>query len=195
MAEIRPRQPDVTQLLRDWKDGRRDALDHLLPVVYDELRHMARSQLAHENRHHTLQATDLVHQAFIRLVDQKTDWQSRLHFYGIAATCMRRVLVDHARRKLASKRPPPSAAVELDDVEVSVASPLDTVIAVDEALVALARIDGRQAQIAELKFFAGLKMPEIAEILQISEATIGREWASAKQTLHRLLNGTTHDAR
>lgn len=189
MTESRQRPANVTELLKDWRNGRRDALDRLLPLVYAELRRMARGQLAREDRRHTLQPTDLVHEAFVKLVDQQADWQNRVHFYGIAATCMRRILVDHARRKHAAKRPQPSAAVDLEEGLVGAASPVDTVLAVDQALTRLAATEPRQAQIAELKFFAGLDVPDIAQVLGISAATIKRDWSSAKQALHALLNG------
>jgi RNA polymerase sigma-70 factor (ECF subfamily) len=190
MAEIRQRHGDVTQLLKQWRQGHSEALDGLLPLIYGELRRMARGQLAREHRRHTLQPTELVHEAFVKLVDQKAEWQSRVHFYGIAARCMRRILVDHARRKQAWKRPQAAGAVDLDTDIVSASSPIDTILAVDEALTRLAAIDPRHATIAELKFFGGLEVPEIAEIVGMSPATVKRDWAAAKQTLQVLLNGS-----
>ena len=181
------RQADVTRLLQEWSDGRRDALDRLFPVIYAELRRIARGQLARERRQHTLQATDLVHEAFVRLVDQKVGWQNRVHFYGIAATCMRRVLVDYARRKHAAKRPPAAAAVALEDASIGEPSSIDTILAVDQALHRLAEVEPRQAQIAELKFFGGLEIPEIGEALGISKATVKRDWSAAKHALQTLL--------
>ena len=195
MVDTPPGQADVTQLLKDWSDGRREALDRLLPLIYGELRRMARGRLAQERRRHTMQATELVHEAFVRLVDQKAGWQSRVHFYGIAATCMRRILVDHARRKRASKRPPAAGAVDLEDTVIGESSPIDTILAVDEALQKLADMNPRQAQIAELKFFAGLEVPDIAKVLGISPATVKRDWSAAKETLHLLLTEPHRDAR
>ena len=191
MAESRQRPDDVTRLLKEWRHGRRDALDRLLPVIYSELRRMARGQLARERRGHTLQPTDLVHEAFVKLVDQKAEWQNRVHFYGIAATCMRRILVDHARRRQAAKRPQADGGVDLDSAVVGASSPIDTILAVDEALTRLAAKDARHAKIAELKFFGGLEVPEIAEAVGISAATVKRDWSSAKQSLHELLNGAS----
>ncbi len=189
MTQGGSRRNDVTRLLIEWRRGRRDALDGLLPLVYGELRRIARGQLGREQRQHTLQPTELVHEAFLRLVDQRAEWQSRAHFYGIAATCMRRILVDHARRKKAAKRPQVADAVDLDDAIAGTVSSVDTVLAVDEALTRLAALDARQAQIAELKFFGGLDVPEIAEVIGASAATVKRQWAEAKGTLYRLLNG------
>ena len=187
MTDVPPRQLDVTRLLQDWSNGRGEAMDRLLPLVYEELRRMARSQLAREGRNHTLQPTELVHDAFMRLVDQKAGWRNRAHFYGIAATCMRRILVDYARRKLASKRPPAAAAVELNEEMAAGPMPTETVIAIDEALNRLAEREPRQARIAELKCFVGLEVPEIAEMLDVSPATVKRDWAAAKQALHAVL--------
>lgn len=187
MADDARRRADVTALLRQWRRGQKDALEELLRVVYDELRRMARGQLARGDRRNTLQSTELVHEAFLRLVDQKADWQNRVHFYGIAATCMRRILVDHARRKRAAKRPPRAGAVDLDTSIVGASSPVETILAVDEALTRLAAIDPRQATIAELKFFAGLDVPEIAEVVGVAPATVKRDWSDAKETLVTLL--------
>jgi RNA polymerase sigma factor (TIGR02999 family) len=188
MADTRQRGGDVTQLLKDWRQGRRDALDGLLPLIYGELRQMARRHLAGEPRH-TLQPTELVHEAFIKLVDQRADWQNRVHFYGIAATCMRRILVDHARRKRAAKRPQAAAAVDLDDAALGASRPMDTILAVDEALTRLAAVNPRHAQIAELRFFGGLDVNEIAEVIGMSEATVTRDWSSAKRSLKQLMSG------
>jgi RNA polymerase sigma factor (TIGR02999 family) len=187
MSKGSPSQPDVTRLLQEWSNGRREALERLLPLVYDELRKMARGQLKLERRRHTLQATDLVHEAFMRLVDQKGGWRNRHHFYGIAVTCMRRILVDHARRKQAAKRPPRAGAVDLDDTVIAAQTPIDTILAVDEAMDHLARTEPRQAKVAELKYFGGMEVPEIARVLGVSAATVKRDWSSAKATLDELL--------
>ena len=187
MTDVPPRQLEVTRLLQDWSEGRRDAMDRLFPLIYGELRKMARNQLARERRHHTLQPTELVHDAFMRLVDQKAGWRNRAHFYGIAAQCMRRILVDYARRKQAAKRPPSGGAVELDNVDLGAVTPIDTMIAIDEALERLAEREPRQAQVAELKFFAGLEIPEIAQLLDVSPATVKRDWAAARQELQAIL--------
>jgi RNA polymerase sigma factor (TIGR02999 family) len=194
MAGTSRRQADVTRLLKDWSEGRREALELLLPLVYGELRRMARRQLSRERQRHTFQATELVHEAFVRLVDQKAGWQNRLHFYGIAARCMRRVLVDHARRKQAAKRPPAAAAIDLDKAVVA-GQPgnIDTLIALDEVLNRLAEQDSRQAQVAELKLFTGLEISEIAQAVGASAATVKRDWSEAKKSLARGLSERRDD--
>jgi RNA polymerase sigma factor (TIGR02999 family) len=179
----KPTKAEVTRLLKEWRGGRAEAADLLLPLVYDELRRMARIQLAREGRRHTVQATELVHEAFVRLVDQKADWQNRLHFFGIAAQCMRRILIDHARKKQAAKRPPAAGAVDLDQVQLSQPSGVETVIAIDEALQRIAKESPRQAQVAELKLFGGLEISEIALAVGVSEATVKRDWVDAKKVL------------
>jgi RNA polymerase sigma-70 factor, ECF subfamily len=195
MADVNGRTADVTRLLAAWSSGRGDALDKLLPVVYDELRRMARGQLANARQNHTFQATDLVHEAFLRLVDQRASWQSRVHFYGIAATCMRRVLADYARRRKAVKRPQIDAAIDIDDLQRAGAGGFEHLLAFDEALDRLSAADPRQARIAELKVFAGLQVDEIASLLAISPATVKRDWTAAKQTLHAILTEHARDAR
>ena len=191
MPEKPGHKSDVTRLLKEWREGRREALELLLPIVYDELRRMARIQLFRERQRHTLQATDLVHEAFVRLVDQRAGWQNRLHFYGIAARCMRRILVDHARKKSAAKRPPVAQAVDLDNADVSVSSSIDTLLAIDQALDHLAAQSPRQAQIAELKLFAGLEVAEIADVVGVSEATVKRDWSEARRVFGASLNRDT----
>ena len=174
---------EVTRLLKEWRQGRSDALDRLMPLVYDELRRMARVQLGREGdrRRQSLQATELVHEAFVRLVDQRAEWHNRLHFYGIAAKCMRRILIDHARKKSAAKRPPAGAAVDIDDAPVGGSGGVDTLLALDLALERLAAQNPRQAQIAELKLFGGLELTEIAQVTGVSIATVKRDWTDAKK--------------
>jgi RNA polymerase sigma factor (TIGR02999 family) len=195
MTERPAPRADVTRLLKEWREGRPDALDLLLPLVYGELRRMARIQLSREGQRHTLQATELVHEAFVRLVDQRAGWQNRLHFYGIAAQCMRRILVDHARKKRAAKRPPPDAAVALDNADVGDSGNLDTLLAIDEALTKLADDSPRQARIAELKLFAGLEVGEIGNAVGVSEATVKRDWSEAKRSIATWLTEARRDAR
>jgi RNA polymerase sigma factor (TIGR02999 family) len=142
---------------------------------------MARVQLAREGPRHTVQATELVHEAFVRLVDQRADWQNRLHFFGIAAQCMRRILIDHARKKQAAKRPQAAAAVDLDQAQLGQPSGVETVIAIDEALQRIAKDSPRQAKVAELKLFGGLEISEIALAVGVSEATVKRDWVDAKK--------------
>jgi RNA polymerase sigma-70 factor, ECF subfamily len=184
MGEVNVRPPDVTRLLEAWSSGRDEAFHQLLPVVYGELRRMARAQLGRARRNHTWQPTDLVHEAFVRLVDQRTPWQNRVHFYGIAATCMRRVLADYARRRKALKRPQLEGGVELDHLPRGDGSSVERLIAIDEALERLVRSDARQGRIAELKMFTDLPVEEIGGLLGISAATVKRDWAQAKHALH-----------
>ena len=171
----------ITELLCRAQAGNRDALDELFPYVYRELRRVAARHLAGERSNHTLQPTALVHEAYIRLIDQHSvDWRNRAQFFSIAAETMRRILVNHAVEKKAQKRGSGETVLSLDelgDLEKPVGVNL---IALDEALKALAEFDERQAKIIELRFFGGLTIEETAEVLQISEATVNREWRSAK---------------
>jgi RNA polymerase sigma-70 factor (ECF subfamily) len=187
MGGTAARTPDVTRLLQAWSAGRQDALDQLVPVVYDELRRIARGQLARDRRHHTFNPTDLVHEAFIRLVDQRATWQNRVHFFGIAATCMRRVLGDYARWRKAEKRPQVDKAVQVEDVDRGADPAIERIIAVDEALERLSRVSARSARVAELKLFANLENSEIATLLDVSVATVKRDWQAAKPILEDIL--------
>ena len=146
-----PKAADVTQLLQAWSSGHRDVTEQLFAAIYDELRRLARSHLSRESSQHTWQPTELVHEAFGRLVAQKVSWQNRHHFYGIAAKCMRRILVDYARKKRAAKRPSASAAVPLEDHLAVSVSTTDRILIVDEALDRLAAVNPRQARVVELK--------------------------------------------
>ena len=180
---------ELTQLLLDWSKGNQTALDKLTPLIYRELRRLARQYLARERVGHTLQTTDLVHEAYLRLVDQRrVRWQNRSHFFAVAAQLMRRILVDHARRHKRVKRGGGATVVSLDDVAVvSRQSDVD-LLALDEALNKLAEIDQRKARIVELRFFGGLEVKETAAYLKISEITVMREWKLAKAWLHRELS-------
>ncbi len=182
---MEPNRSEVTQLLQQWSEGRQEALDRLLPQIYAELRRLAAGYLWHERRDHTLQATALVHEAFLKLVDQRAvRWQSRAHFFGIAAQAMRRILVDHARAHTAAKRGDGDRPLSLDDVVVSAAMPDAELLALHEVLTRLETIDPRQSQVVELRFFGGLTLEETAEVLHISPATVGREWTLAKAWLY-----------
>jgi RNA polymerase sigma factor (TIGR02999 family) len=157
-----------------------------MPVVYAELRKLARSYLRKERPDHTLQATALVNEAFLRLVDQKNvDWQNRAHFFGIAAQAMRRILVDHARKKRASKRGSGKGDVPFDEAKGTPFKKGVDLVALDECLAGLEEIDPRQCRIVELKYFVGLSIEETAELVGTSPATVKREWAVAKAWLHR----------
>lgn len=184
-------QQGVTQLLVAWGEGDKAALDELMPVVYDELRRLAQRYLSRERPGHTLQTTALVHEAYLRLVDQRSvNWQNRAQFFGIAAQMMRRILINHAKDRHAKKRQGYAARVSLDDaVSFFEQRELD-LVALDEALNGLALLDPQQTQIVELRFFGGLTIEEVAEVLGLSPATIKREWDSAKLWLRRQLSST-----
>jgi RNA polymerase sigma factor (TIGR02999 family) len=180
---------DVTLLLTEVREGNREAVDRLLPLIYSELRRMAGGYMQRERAGHTLQATALVNEVYIRLAGgESVPWQNRAHFFAIAAHAMREVLLDYARRHNAGKRGGPDAQQVEADAEVLGVSPkIENVIAIDEALERLARIDPRQSRLIELRFFAGLNVEEAAEVMGISPVTIKREWRSAKAWLHREL--------
>ena len=177
--------PDVTLLLHDWKNGDEHAIERLTTIVYDELRRLAVHYLRDEHAADTLQPTALVHEAYIRLVSQKTpDWEGRAHFFGVAAHLMRQILVDHARARLAKKRDGGCRVTLAEDLAVAPAGEID-VLAVDEALGRLAGLDVQQARVVELRYFGGLSIRETSEVLGISEATVKRDWATARAWLHR----------
>jgi RNA polymerase sigma factor (TIGR02999 family) len=181
---------NVTQLLIGWSKGDKAALDALLPLVYEELRNQAARYLRRERVGHTLQTTALIHEAYLKLVDQKNvHWQNRAHFFGIAAQLMRRILVDHARSKKRAKRGGSDIRVSFNEANMlGQAKDLD-IVALDEALERLAAIDEQQSRIVELRFFSGLTVEETAEVLSISPATVKRDWSMAKAWLHRELTG------
>jgi len=185
-----PRVNDVTGLLLSWRQGDAEALDRLVPLVYDELRRVARGHLRREAPGHSLQATALVHEVFLRLVDaDRLTPMSRTHFFAISARLMRQILVDHARRKRADKRGGGATVISLDEVGPAAAQPSGVdVLALDEALDALSSFDARQCRVVEMRFFAGLNIPETADALGISTATVEREWAMAKAWLHQRLS-------
>jgi RNA polymerase sigma factor (TIGR02999 family) len=181
---------NVTRLLRAWRTGDAQADDALMSAVYEELRRQAAAYLRRERRDHTLQPTALVHEAFLRLIQQQhLDWQSRAHFFGVAAQMMRRILVDYARQRNAAKRPRPEERVPLEDYVASVPAPAIEVLMLDRALSALAAIDARQAQIVELRYFGGLSEQDIAIALSLSRATVTREWQAARAWLYRWMTG------
>lgn len=188
-----PGPAPVTRLLADLRHGRREVLDELMAAVYDELRAIARQRMSHENAGHTLQATALVHEAFGRLVDQNVTFEDRAHFLAIAATCMKRVLLDHARRRDAAKRPPRGAAVNLEDALLLSDEQIEQVVAISEALDQLRALDERQAEVVELRYFGGATIDEIAEHLAISAATVKREWDTAKIFLNHALRSIRDD--
>ena len=178
----------ITELLLSWSDGDSAAREKLVPLVYDELRRIARQCLAGQRQDHTLQSTALVHEAFMRLVDQqRVEWRNRAHFFGIAAQMIRRILVDHARAQSTEKRGSGAVKVEVD---VAFAGALDSRLDVDlltlnDALDRLSHLDSRQGRIVELRFFAGLSVDETAEVINVSPTTVKREWNTARAWLFR----------
>jgi RNA polymerase sigma factor (TIGR02999 family) len=179
----------TTQLLLAWGAGDRSALDRMLPLVYEELRRIAVSRLRRERPGHTLQPTALVHEAYMRLVDQRqVDWRNRAQFLGLAAEMMRRILVNHARDRRASKRGGADVRVTLEDGIAAAAAPDPDLVALDDALRTLAEVDPRKAQIVELRYFGGLTTKEVAEVTGVSVATVERDWTTARTWLHRALS-------
>lgn len=178
----------MTQLLADLEAGRPGAETRLLPLVYDELRRVAAGYMRRERPGHTLQATALVHEAFIQLVDQtRVNWRNRAHFFAVAAQLMRRILVDHARAHNAQKRGGPAQKLSLEEAVGLVENRDVTLEALDDSLTALAQLDPRQGRIVELRFFGGLTVDETAEVLGISAPTVEREWRMARAWLHSQL--------
>lgn len=176
---------DVTRILADVNAGDREAADILYGRVYDELRGLASGLIRQKGREYTLQATALVNEAYLRLVDQKAPWESRSHFFSVAAMAMRRILVDHARRRGAAKRGGGQAAQALDEAVAAFEERSLDLVALDEALNRLARLDPDKSRLVELRFFAGLTIPEVARILNSSHATVERDWAFVKAWLLR----------
>jgi RNA polymerase sigma-70 factor, ECF subfamily len=181
----------VTRLLKQFQSGDRSAIDRLFAAVYQELRGLAAQFFRREAKGDTLQPTALVHEAYVKLVDQKgVDWQSRTHFFAVAAQAMRRILVDHARRRGAAKRGGKQKRVLLEDDRLPDLQPNEDLLAVDEALSRLAQLDARQAQLVELRFFGGLSVAEAADVLGMSKRSAEREWTMVRAWLRRELNAS-----
>jgi RNA polymerase sigma-70 factor, ECF subfamily len=179
----------VTQLLLDSSQGDQEALGALMPLVYEELRRLARSYMRRERPGHTLQTTGLVHEAYLRMAGQSANWTNRAHFFGIAAKMMRRVLVDHARSHRRAKRGGGAVQVSLDEPALLTKAPNMDLVALDEALSRLEAVDQQRAHIVELRFFAGLSNEEASKVLDVSTATVQRQWAGARAWLHHELRG------
>lgn len=179
----------ITQLLINWGNGDQSALERLMPLVYSELRRLASNYLRRERGEHTLQPTALVNEAYLKLVDQRNaKWQNRAHFFGISAQLMRRILVDHARQHQAAKRGgSDQRRISITSAEKVVKQPEVDLLALNEALDELAKMDPQQSRIVELKFFGGLSIEEIAEVLSIGHATVERDWKMARAWLRRQL--------
>lgn len=180
----------VTRLLVKWGEGDDAALQELVPLVHDELRRIARRRMAGERRGHSLQATALVNEAYLRLIDaRQVKWQNRAHFLGLSARLMRQILVDAARTKAARKRGAGAVRVTLDDARIAAPDPGPEVLALDEALQVLAKLDERKARVVELRFFGGLSVEETASALTVSVDTVMRDWKVARAWLSRELRG------
>lgn len=185
---------DLTRLLLDWSDGDKDALDKLMPVVYQELRRLARYYMRRERAGHTLQTSALVNEAYLRLIDYKRmNWQNRAHFFAVASQAMRRILVEHARARKVDKRGGGAQKVSLDEAAVVSAEQASELIALDDALTSLESLDERKARIVELRYIGGLSIEETAEVLDISAATVQREWRGAKAWLYRIISEGSQD--
>ena len=182
-------QHEVTQILHDWSGGDRNAPERLMPLVYDELRRLARTFLSREREGHTLQPTALVNEAYLRLVDQtRVNWQNRAHFYGIASSMMRRVLIDHARAHAAEKRGGAAIHLSIEAVQVPLEQRAASFVALDEALKKLEEMDERKCQVVEMRFFGGLSDEEIAGVLGVTTRTVLRDWKKARLWLYRELS-------
>jgi RNA polymerase sigma factor (TIGR02999 family) len=184
-----PTQPhEITELLVQWSGGNQEALDKLYPLVYDELHRLARRFMNREKKGHTLQATALINEAYVRLVDQThVRWQNRTHFFAISAQIMRRILVDHARRNLYEKRGGGAQRISFDETALLARDRASDFVLLDEALKSLAEIDPRRSQVVELRYFGGLDNKEIAGVLKISENTVTRDWNMARAWLYQQL--------
>jgi RNA polymerase sigma factor (TIGR02999 family) len=188
----KPSEQDVTQLLIQWSKGDSAALDALVPLVYDELRRLAQLYLNREKPGHTLSSTALVHEAYLRMVKQKeASWQNRAHFFAVAARMMRRILVDHARKHHYAKRGGGALTLSLDEAIAPAPEREIDLVALDDALETLAKLDERQSRMVELRFFGGLSIEETSEVLGVSTPTVKREWASARAWLYREISGAS----
>lgn len=186
------RQREVSALLADWSNGNEAARDELMPLVYDELRRLAGHYMSLERKDHSLQATALVNEVYLRFVDQRqVRLQGRSHFFAMASWMIRRILVDYARRAHYAKRGGAARRVSLDEAMIVSKEKAADVVALDDALTRLAAIDLRKSQVVELRYFGGLSMEEIAKVLQISEVTVRRDWSTAKAWLYRAIGGTS----
>lgn len=189
MSQSERIKPEITEILREWGEGSREALDKLLPFVYDELHRQAARYLRRERADHTLQTTALINEVYLKLIDQKdVELESRTHFFAIAANAMRQILVDYARTKHRKKRGGNDVKVPLDDaLMIATSEKSIDLVALDDALTRLEKIDAQQARVVELRYFSGLSLEETAKALHISRATAAREWAMARTWLYREL--------
>lgn len=187
---MEPPSSEITQLLVNWREGDQQAINALLPLVHDELRKLARSYMRRERADHTLQTSALVNEAYLRLGQgESPQWQNRTHFFAVAAQVMRHVLIDHARSYRYEKRGGGAQRVDMDDLHGMTDERASELIDLDEALSTLADLDHRKSRIIELRFFGGLNIDEVAEILELSPTTVQREWRAARAWLQRFLKG------
>jgi RNA polymerase sigma factor (TIGR02999 family) len=185
-----PAPQDLTRLLADWRNGDKTALDQMTPILYEELRRLARYFLASERSNHTLQATALVHEAYLRLIDQRSvDWRNRAHFLAVAANMMRRILINHAEARNAAKRNGGAEALALEDALGVFTDPRIDMLELNRSLERLTSLDPQQGRVVELRYFGGLSIDETAEVLGISAATVKREWSTAKVWLLHQMEG------
>ena len=190
----KPSLHEVTQFLQSWGEGNQDALDKLVPLVHAELHRLARYYMSNERPGHTLQTTELLNEAYLRLIDWKNvRWQNRAHFFGVAAQIMRRILVDFARSRASAKKGGGTQYVSLSEAMTISPERSEDLIALDDALESLSEFDSRKSRIVELRFFGGLSVEETAEVLKISGRTVMREWGLAQAWLYRELSGVQHD--
>lgn len=189
---MKSRKPNITQLLAAWNQGDENALAQLTPLVYRELHRLAHAYLAGERRGHVLQTTGLVNEAFVRLIDwQQVEWKDRAHFYGVAAALMRHILVQFAREQQTTKRGGQNIRVSLSEAATVGTRHDPDLVALDDALTTLEKLDPRQARVVELRFFGGLSLEEAAEVVRVSVSTVRRDWRVAKAWLHQQLSATT----
>ncbi len=187
-----PTPPNITQLLVAWNQGDQEALEQLTPLVYRELHRLPHGYLAGERHGHVLQTTALVNEAFVRLIDwQEVDWQNRAHFFGVSATLMRHILVQFAREQQAAKRGGQAMQVSLSEAAAVSTRDNPDLVALDDALTTLEKLDSRQARIVELRFFGGLSLEEAAEVVRVSVSTVRRDWRMAQAWLHQQLSAAT----
>lgn len=194
MTSQNPQSEEVTRLLVNYSNGDQQALEQLLPLVYNELRRLAAGYLRREREDHTLQPTALVHEAYLRLLGQEVEWKNRAHFFGVAANMMRRILVDHARQHQAEKRGSGDVKIALDEAINLSSERAADLLALDDALTALAEFDPQKSRMIELRYFAGLSVEETAQVLGISIATFSRQWKTTKAWLYREITKTTPES-
>ena len=182
---------EITQLLLSWSKGDQAAFDQLIPLVYPELRKLARRYMGRETPEHTLQTSALINEAYLRLIDQQAvEWQDRAHFFAVSARVMRHILIDHARSHRYAKRGGGAQHLQLDDAEAAGYERAVELVALDDALTQLAKLDERKSKIVELRFFGGLSVEETAEVIKVAPVTVMREWRIAKAWLHKEISGT-----